>query len=350
MKKITFTPTGEFTIALRERVREYFVQKNISETGNWTLYTKAILLMLSLIFCYIGVTFANVNDGIRILLWVVLGLTFAGIGFNVMHDSAHGSFSKNKKLNNIVSHILNVIGAEIKFWKVKHNVLHHTFTNISPDDNDINIYPILRITNEQKRLWFHRFQHLYCWLIYFTYLLFWIFVLDFQKYITKKIGAKKMEFNAWDHVRFWLTKVTYVVTFIVLPGIFVGWNITIIGYLICMAVTGFVIANIFQVAHVVEGAEFVQAETMPDNVEWTKHEVETTVNFGKSWILTQLVGGLNNQIEHHLFHKVSHVHYPAIRSIVKQTCLEFHVQYKENRNFFTAISSHFRYMRSLAIK
>ena len=142
-------------------------------------------------------------------------------------------------------------------------------------------------------------------------------MMDFNKYFKRKVHNTELQkMDLSEHLIFWLSKILYVVFYVVIPVHFVGWSAWAIGFS-CMHVTmGLTLALVFQLAHVVEDAEFVFApgiEPQKIEEEWAIHQVRTTANFApRNKLISWFVGGLNFQIEHHLFPKVSHVHYPAI--------------------------------------
>jgi len=216
-------------------------------------------------------------------------------------------------------------------------------------DDDIDIQPVMRITQHQKRYWIHRFQHIYGFVFYALNYLFWVFYFDFLKYFTGKVGNTKLrKYSFWGHVSFWTTKLTYYFMFIVLPMIMVGVVPTLLGYLILTTTCGIVIAVVFQLAHVVEETDFPEAENGKVDVEWAVHQINTTSNFAtKNKIVSWFTGGLNFQVEHHLFPRISHVHYPAINEIVKETCEKFGVVYNEHRTVLSAVRSHVVHLREV---
>lgn len=352
MAKITFNnKQSPFFDALREKTETYFKEHNISPTGNFRLYLKTIILFSAIILNYSILVFVNLPEWLSVVLCIVMGLNFASIGFNVMHDGAHGSYSKNKTLNNLMSYSLNLMGGSSFMWKIKHNHVHHSFTNIEGVDDDIDIKPWMRVNEQQKRYWFHRFQHVYWVLLYGATYFMWIFWMDFHKYFTNRIGPtpiRKMKFS--EHLGFWATKIGYLALFIGLPVYFKGWIATIVGYGIILFVTGLVIASVFQLAHVVEDTSFPQPnpETLKIEEEWAMHQVRTTANFAThNKIVNWFVGGLNFQVEHHLFPRISHIHYPAISKLVRETCREFNIRYIEYPTVKDALAAHVRHLRTL---
>jgi linoleoyl-CoA desaturase len=353
MSKIKFNNNNpQFFNELKSRVNAYFEKNNIKPTGNYKLYSKTIILSITLFLSYLWlVFFTPESNALSLLVCIVMGVNVASIGFNVMHDGAHGSYSSRKWVNTFMGFSLNMLGGNVYIWSQKHNINHHSYTNVEGMDDDIDIKPFIRVHPEQKKMWFHRFQHVYGLFLYgFTYL-FWVFMNDFNKYFTGKIAehTKMRSMSVPEHMNFWISKVLYVVFFILIPFYFVGVLPTLIGYLTMAFSAGVVISIVFQLAHVVEEAEFITpiGSEMKIETEWAKHQINTTVNFStRNKVTSWLLGGLNFQVEHHLFPKISHVHYPQINKIVKQTCDEFGIAYKEFPNIILAIRSHLLHLRA----
>jgi linoleoyl-CoA desaturase len=353
MQTLRFAASPSFYNDLRQRVNAYFTEANLATTGNWWLYSKAIILILTCIISYVTVVFFTPETTwIALSLCVILGIATAGIGFNVMHDGSHGSFSTSRGLNKAAAFTLSLLGGSHFMWNLKHNTVHHTFTNVDGVDDDIDLRPFLRMCSTQKHLGIHRFQHLYFGVLYGTTQFFWMFWLDFKKYFRGRIGnipLTKDNMKPLDHAIFWAGKFLCYFLFIGLPIITVGLVPALIGYGVFVAVTGFIISLVFQLAHAVEHADF----PIPNDVgqfenEWAIHQVQSTANFATSnRIVTWFCGGLNFQIEHHLFPKVSHVHYPQISRIVRETCLEHNLHYIEFPHMTAAVQSHYRYLREL---
>jgi linoleoyl-CoA desaturase len=342
------TKEHPFFDQLKTSVDFYFTENNLNRWGNWKIYLKTAIFMLSAIALYIWLVFFTPGVVASLIICAVLGLVFAGIGFNVMHDSAHGSFSNKTWLNNLMGYSLNMMGGDVHLWKTKHNMVHHSFTNIEGLDDDIDIQPFMRMHGEQKRYWAHRYQHIYGFLLYSINYTLWVFYFDFKKYFNMKIGDIKIrKYKLKDHVSFWTTKLIYVFLFLVLPMMKVGVVPTLIGYAVLTVVCGIVIAIVFQLAHVVEETAFPEAQAQM-GTEWAVHQINTTSNFATGSKLTHwYTGGLNHQVEHHLFPRISHVHYPALNKIVKDTCKQFGIQYNEHKTVLQAVRSHYVHLRNI---
>ena len=340
-----------FHAELKAKISEYFLEVGRTTTGNYQLFIKAVVLMVSFVFIYIHLVFFTPPVLWQVFESILLGGLVAAIGFNVMHDGAHGSFSKYKWVNRLAAFSLNILGGNSFMWNVKHNVIHHAYTNIDGVDDDIDIQPWLRMSSTQKKYRLHKYQHIYFWILYSMLYIFWVFILDYQKYFKGRIGntpVKKMKLS--DHFIFWCFKLVHLFLFIGLPVYMVGFESWLISFLIFTLVAGFVLSLVFQLAHTVEHTSFPVAdlETGKMEDEWAVHQIKTTANFAtKNKLVTWLVGGLNFQIEHHLFPKISHVHYPALHDIIKQICEERGLHYIEFKNVRFAIASHVAFLRQM---
>lgn len=352
MPKVTFESKSTlFYSEVKQRVRQYFLEKNLKETGNWKLYIKAIILVGLAVGIYVSLVSGAVTGFLAVILAGFFGFILACIGFNIMHDACHGSYSSKKWINNVLGLTLNALGGNAFIWKFKHNIIHHTYTNIDGIDDDIAKSPIIRQCPTQKWVPAHRFQHLYIFFVYAISSFAWIFVMDFTKYFRHKVYKTPLQaMNKREHFIFWVSKVMYVLFYILVPVYFVGWQAWAIGFAAFHVVMGLTLALVFQLAHVVESTTFEKVYHDNQKIEndWAIHQVVTTANFAcRDSIITWLVGGLNYQVEHHLFPRVSHIHYPEISRIVKHTCSKFNISYNEYYTMADAITSHVRMMRTL---
>lgn len=347
-----FTPaTPSFHAELKRRINNYFDEKGKSTTGNMTLYSKAIILLIAFVVVYVHLVFFTPPTWVAILECLVLGGIVAGIGFNVMHDGAHGSFSKNKWVNQLAAFSLNILGGSSFMWNVKHNVIHHAYTNVDGMDDDIDIQPWMRMSSTQPKYKMHKYQHIYFWFLYALLYILWIFILDYNKYFRSKIGnvpLKKMSFA--DHFTFWAFKVFNLALYVGLPIYVLGFVPWLVGFLVFTTFAGLVISIVFQLAHTVEHTAFPVPDENTGRLEdeWAVHQLKTTANFATdNKIVCWLVGGLNFQIEHHLFPKISHVHYPAISKIIRKACEEYNIPYIVYPKTRYAIASHVSFLKQM---
>jgi len=353
MAKVTFdNRNNQFYQSLKLSVDEYFETNGIKRTGDWRLYIKTITLIGAAIAMYCGLIFFPVTPLLALLICALMGFTFASIGFSVMHDANHGSYSTKSWLNDLIGLSANALGASSFFWKQKHNIIHHTYTNVDGIDDDIAKSPIIRQCETQKWVPAHKVQHLYLVPVYALSSIFWLFFMDFTKYFTRKIyTTEAWKMTTKNHVIFWATKICYFVFYMIIPMIVWGFGPWLLGFFLLHVVMGLTLSLVFQLAHVVENTEFENValdETKHIETAWAEHQIKTSSNFSMdNRVISWFVGGLNFQIEHHLFPKVSHIHYPAISKIVIEKCAEFNLPYNNYSTITGAIASHFRVMKML---
>ncbi len=340
-----------FHSELKNRITTYFDEVGKSTYGNSSLFSKAVILMVSFLVVYIHLVFFTPNTFFSILECVFLGGIVSAIGFNVMHDGAHGSFSKYKAVNIFAAFSLNILGGNSFMWNVKHNIIHHAYTNVDGVDDDIDIQPWMRMSATQKKYRLHKYQHIYFWVLYSLFYIFWIFVLDYQKYFKSKVGSmdlKKMSLS--DHLIFWGFKLFHAFLFVGLPIYMLGFTSWLIGFLVFTCVAGLVLSLVFQLAHTVEHTAFPMPDVVTGRMEneWAIHQIKTTANFAtNNKVICWLVGGLNFQIEHHLFPKISHIHYPQISKIIRQACREYGIDYIEYPKMRYAVASHVAFLKQM---
>jgi linoleoyl-CoA desaturase len=345
----------DFATTLNKRVNDYFKINNVAKHGNNEMVIKTIFMFTLYMGPYFLVLSGVVTGGWPLLaMIVIMGLGLAGVGLSVMHDANHGAYSKKTWVNNLVGYSMNFIGANAFNWKMQHNVLHHTYTNVHEEDEDISPRGALRLTPHSDWKKIHKYQFIYAWFLYGLMTMVWLFFKDFTrlyKYQTNGL-AKVHKANVTKE---WIilggSKVLYISYIFVIPLVFTSllWWQVLLGIVIMHYIAGFILAIIFQPAHVIEGTEF----PLPDdnkNLEnnWAIHQMLTTTNFGNNsrWF-SWYVGGLNFQIEHHLFPNICHVHYRKISGIVKSTAQEFGVPYKTSRTFVSALAAHGRLLKQL---
>jgi len=355
MLKVTFNNGNPaFYTSLKTAVDRYFKQNGKRKTGNIQLYSKSILLILLAGCLYSILLVAPMTPVLRILVSLVFGFVLACIGFNIMHDANHGSYSSRKWVNETLGLTLNALGGNSFIWKQKHNIIHHTYTNIDGVDDDIAKSPFIRMCRSQQWVPAHRLQHLYTPVLYALSSMIWILFQDFEKYFRRKIVDRPLpKMPVSEHVIFWISKIFYLLFYIAIPIVLTGWQSWLLFFL-CMHIgLGLTLSIVFQLAHVVEETTFDSASGDAKQIEneWAIHQVNTTANFSAdNRIISWFVGGLNYQIEHHLFPRVSHVHYPALSRLVQAECNAFHLPYNTLPTFKSAVNSHFRFIRMLGRK
>tara|TARA_B110000259_G_scaffold2339_1_gene2767 strand:+ start:194 stop:1294 length:1101 start_codon:yes stop_codon:yes gene_type:complete len=348
----------KFFITLNQRVNDHFKKINVSKAGNWKLYFKTAFMLTLFIAPYFLILFTDTNVWVKLLFAIIMGVGIAGVGMNVMHDGNHGSFSKIPWINKVMGATIYLLAGNVHNWKVQHNILHHTYTNIHGHDEDLEAGRIIRFSKHSDWLPIHRFQHLYSVFLYGLLTINWAITTDFQQ--THRFLKRKLTYkNALQPLRQWfvliLTKTLYITIWIVIPMVFLelAWWKILIGFFAMHYIAGVILSLVFQLAHIIEDAQMPlpDKETGTMKNTWAIHQLLTTVNFStKNRFVNWFTGGLNHQIEHHIFPHISHIHYTEIAKIVKKTAKEFNLPYNEYKTTRDALFSHFRFLKQMGVQ
>jgi linoleoyl-CoA desaturase len=354
-KTVSFVNNNdEFYRTLKKRVNDYFTSRNISKKGN----TKMVIKTLAMFSMY-AVPYAlmlTLDLGIlwTFALWSAMGVGMAGLGLSVMHDANHGAYSKHEKVNKWVGYVIFFLGGSDVNWRIQHNVLHHTYTNVSGMDEDINPGAILRFSPHEKRRYLHRFQHFYAWFLYGLMTLMWFLTKDYKQAARyNKMGLiQTQKMTLAKHLTVVIaTKLMYAFIMLFVPIYFgkIDWWVVLVGFVIMNFIAGFILSCIFQPAHVVPTSDYpLPGESGNIEADWAVNQLYNTANFApKAKLFSWYVGGLNYQVEHHLFPNICHVHYSKISEIVRETAKEFNLPYHSYKSFFEALSEHTRMLKNL---
>ena len=351
--RLKFGDNGTFQAELRRRVDAYMQQHGIRPRDCWQMYLKSAILLGTAAASYTLLVFFASTWWQALPLSLLLGLAVAGIGFNIMHDAGHGAYSKHPWINKLMSMTLDMVGGSSYIWHWNHAVFHHTYVNITEHDTDVELGKFARLTPHQKRRFFHRWQHFYLWPLYGMLAIKWHLISDFYQVIVGRIGRQSIPRpKGWDLVVFLGGKAVFFTLAFAIPLMVHSVWIVVLFYALISIVLGMVLSIVFLLAHVVDNADFPVPNEQSGRMEhsWAVHQIETPVDFTRgSRIAAWLLGGLNFQIEHHLFAKICHVNYPAISKVVEETCREYGVRYREHRTFFSGMVSHFRWLRLMGL-
>lgn len=360
MKNISLRPgrKGNFSKILTKRVNAYFKERGIKKTGNASLWIKTGLMFLLFFGPFLFLLQYNVAFWIGIILCIVSGVGMAGVGMNVMHDANHGSFSSKKWINRVMGSSMYLLAGNARNWKVQHNMLHHTYTNVHGHDEDLDAGRVIRFSPFQKFLKIHRFQGTYAHFLYGLLTINWLISTDFKqtsRYLKKDLhpeGEIRTKAGQWTILV--LSKILYFLLWIGLPLLIspYSWYQILVGFFVMHFVAGIILSYIFQTAHIMEETLKIPEDSVKDfsEVELMVHQLRTTMNFGtNNKLFCWYSGGLSHQIEHHLFPKISHVHYRKIEQIVRATAAEFNQSYHDAGTFLEALGSHVRYIKKNGI-
>lgn len=328
---------------LNAEVDAYFERTGLDRDGGRPMWIKTLVILSWAITSYVLLLFVATSWWTAVPLAVSLGLALAGVGFSVMHDANHGAYSTGARLNASAAATIDLMGGSSYLWRQKHNVLHHTYTNVEGLDDDIELRPFFRLAEGQRRYWFHRFQHLYWVPLFVFFTTKWTLVDDFVALARGSIGRHEFPRPRWPALLQLLAGKLFFITWaFVLPLSVVPLGPFLLGYVIVSTVWGLTLGTVFQLAHAVDNVRFVRA---PLPLAWVEHQVATTADFARDHrLVTWYVGGLNFQVEHHLFPRVSHRHYPALATIVREVCARHGVPVHEHATVTSALRAHLRYL------
>lgn len=350
-RKLKFGRDTGFQSELRHRIDAYFQRTGLPQRDCPRMYLKTAIILVAFATTYGLLVFLAQTWWQALPLAVLLGLESAAIGFNIQHDGGHQSYSNHSWVNKLMALTLDLIGGSSYVWHWKHGVFHHMYTNITDYDADLEVGFVGRMSPHQPWLPIHRWQHIYLWALYGLMPIKWQLYDDFQDVISGYIGAQRFPRpQGWDLVRLLVGKTLFFTLAFGIPLMRHSLG-TVLAYYGVMAIAlGIVLSIVFQMAHCVEGVGFPLplAETACMEDAWAIHQIETTVNFSRhNPVITWLLGGLNYQVEHHLFPRICHIHYPELAKIVEVTCQEFGITYREHASFIGGVVSHGRWLQRM---
>lgn len=352
-QRLKFAGNAEFQIEVKRRADEYFRTSGLHERDCWQMYLKTAVILACFAAFYITLVFLVHTWWLALPFAILLGLTGACIGLCIQHDGSHRAYSDHAWLNRLAAMTLDLVGGSSHLWKGKHVLSHHTYTNITGHDGDIDVGVLGRMSPYQKRRTLHRWQHYYLWPVYGFMALKWQLYDDFWEIASGKIrGRDYPRPRGWELVTFIGGKAVFLTLALVIPSLVHPFGSVLLFFGVTGIVMGMSLAVIFQLAHAVKEAAFLPPPAEAQQVEksWAVHQVEATVDFARrNRTLAWFLGGINFQIEHHLFPRVCHIHYPALSRVVESTCRDYGVRYAEHRSLWAGIAAHFRWLRSNAM-
>jgi linoleoyl-CoA desaturase len=351
--RIRFNENTEFQHTLRQRVELFFKETGLRQRDCPRMYLKTLVILSAFALSYGLLVFAAKTWWQAVPLAMLLGFSAALIGFNIQHDGGHKAYSNRQWINKLMAMSLDMVGGSSYVWRWKHAVFHHMYVNIKGHDTDIDLGFFGRLSPQNKRLAFHRWQHWYLWPLYGVMGIKWHFFDDFRDVAVGRMGENRFPRpRSWELLWFFAGKALFFTLAFIIPLLFHPFWIVVLFYIVSVAVTGVVLSVVFQLAHCVEGAEFPVPDSDTGQIHntWAVHQIESTINFARNnRLVCWLVGGLNFQIEHHLFPRVCHTNYPAMSKLIKQTCNEFGIRYTESPSFRSGIASHYRWLRRMGM-
>jgi fatty acid desaturase (delta-4 desaturase) len=278
--------------------------------------------------------------GRTLLLSLLAGLLRANVGLNVQHDANHGAVSRTPIVNRLLGLTQDYIGGSSIGWMINHNVGHHTVCNDTVRDGDLDI-GLIRLKKAVPWLPVHRVQHIYVWLLEAMFgPVHMVQNAVFNWFSAESRRPLLVPFFNLNRALSFVTIARIVATYWLHPSSETVW-LTVVEY--CFG--GLWLAFFFLLSHNFEGVR-KEGIDYGAGTDFVQNQVETSSNVG-GWTLIQTNGGLNIQIEHHMFPRVSHCHYDKMLPIVRGFCREKGFRYVHFPTLWDNVVSTYRHLRSL---
>jgi len=350
-KKLKFAARSDFLRELRRRVDAYFEETGVPRRDHPRMYLKTFIVLCWFFGSYAALVWVPMSWPLVLLTMISLGFAGAGVGFNIMHDAGHKAMSKRGWVNRTFFATIDMIGGSSYLWYHKHNIYHHTYSNVAHQDTDIDVGSVARFCPHHDHHPHQRYQHFYLWFLYGLMPFRWTLVADFQEWRDRRIAHHPIpEPNRRETIIFWGGKAVYITLSFIIPMIYHPIWLALLVFAGVTWIEGFVMAVVFQLAHCVEEAQFPLPDPNTGRIEneWAIHQLETTMDFApKNPFVTWYTGGLNFQAVHHVFPNISHINYPALSKIIQEACREHNVTYNIKPTFRGAFASHYRLLKRL---
>lgn len=338
-----------FLKTLQKRVNAYFNENGLKKTANKKAIIKAGLLFTAYSIVYLAIFFSNSSLQLYVT-YSIIGVLTIFVALNIAHDAAHSTFSDHKKVNDLLLHTFDFLGANGYLWQLKHVHSHHPHVNIPDMDGDIKQSKLVRIFPNAPFLKFHRFQYLYMPFLYLFYTLVWLLFRDFKDFFQTEVSGKpNIQHPASEYVKLIFGKMMFILRLVLFPYLLLPFSIfqILLGFAIFHFSASFTVALALISTHV--GEHSVYPEPDEDGKmehSWVRHQIITTCDFAtKSKLLTNLFGGFNHHVVHHLFPNICHIHYPQLTKILVQTCHDFSMPYYCQPTLKDAVLSHWKFLK-----
>lgn len=296
---------------------------------------------------------------------LAIGILHAMIGLAVQHDASHGAIDRRPWVNELFAHGADWIGSSRWIWFQQHIMWHHPFTNdVGLDGDASSAEPMLLFHDYTKpnpasvqslapdASWWHRFQHLYMHIV----LAFYGPSITWNPlYLTTMRHNSNMPDSLFSPDGFFMRKrplacllrLSYVTRIILLPWYFSGVPLYV-GALFPVTVCGAILTFVFVVSHNFEDSDRAPSKDGNSQIDWYKAQIETSCSYGGNFAMF-FTGGLNLQIEHHCFPRLSSWYYPAIQRAVMECCEDHGVKYKCYPDLWSNLRATWRYMRTVGL-
>jgi linoleoyl-CoA desaturase len=343
----------DFFKTMRQEVQESVLQNSFLY---WYNILKSIGLLLFFFLSYAAILIYGKSTPLLFVFYILCGITMIVLFINAFHDAAHSALFRKPTHNRWFMYVLELFGGNHWLWTRRHINLHHAYPNVPDWDVDIKQSDIIRIFPTSPLVSYHKYQHIYMWLIYPFYSLNWIYIRDFKDFFGSKDNyIKKIveKIPITEVYKFFAAKVLNLFYLLFIPMALLPqpWYIVLIGWL-AMHLCGSMLGVVALVStHVDEDAHFPQADEDGNlSATWAMHQMIVTKDFSTdSQLANFLYGGFTHHVAHHLFPNVGHTYYPYITPIIKRYAEQYDLPYT-SYPFYHAVRSHFRMLKSKGLK
>ena len=343
---------SEFYMGLNAKIDAYFNHHQKNKFATTAIFIKGGILLCIYLACYVLIYVFPGKLSILIPSYILLGLTGVMIVFNLVHDASHHAISAKKSVNNYVRYIGDMVGINTYIWDIRHNIQHHSFTNVLGGDLIIENIPLIRLSQHQPYRKYHVYQPYYAIILYLLYSFYWMFVIDIRLFFKKEIcNLKNIKHPRKEWIQLILFKTFYIMYMLVLPVLFTDMSLTVVIalFMLMHCAAGLLLSTVAVLGHFVEGPSFPEPVNGVIANSWSEHELEATIDFApSSRIINWITGGLNTHVAHHLYPQICHIHYYQMTRIIEEHCNKNGYPYKKE-SFFNALASHFRYLKKLSL-
>lgn len=331
----------------KKRVEAYFASKEISKKGDQAIVQKYIILKLLAILVYSMIYMAPYTAMV-FLAYAILGPLSIILAINIAHDAVHGVAHSSASWNRYFTLQMDLVGANSYVWKRRHQYGHHSFPNTLEKDPDLTQSEVVKILPEAVHRPYHRYQHIYVPFLYAMYTINWIYIRDFVDFFSRKSEIRNIPRE--EYVKMIFFKILYISLLGVIPVLLTPLSLgqVFLANIVLHVSASYFLTIALVPSHVSEHSIFVTPDAdgkMP--YSWSHHQVKTTTDFAtESKIVTWIFGGFNHHVCHHLFPKISHVHYPALTPIIKEMTEKYGLEYMHEDSLMSAYFSHFNLLRN----
>jgi linoleoyl-CoA desaturase len=335
---------------LRRRVAAALRDAGRTPLGDWRIWSDVVVVTAWVFGSYLVLLLVPLSAPLVALVVLSFGVALTASLTHVVHASMHGAVARTRRVNLLVAQLFAPWGVSWHWWTVKHNSGHHGYLNIDGFDPDLDQGALMRWTESQPWHPWHRYQHVYAWALYPFLTLRYVVAADVGFLFTGKFKGRRIEAPSVRRTTLLLLDKLGPLMLLLVPALLLHPTLQVLGIAVAvLLVNGMTTVLVFLSTHYTEEA----ANAVPDadghiDEEWAACVARATTSLAvRNRTLRWYLAGQDRHLEHHLFPRVAHVHYPVIKGVVRDWCTEHELPYHERPSLLDAWRSHQRRMRVL---